>query len=255
VAGFAHHQVGDAHAAERLTGRERPHLARRRPEEKPAEEGEPDAPERAQKDELGKPAGNEEVGEAAGDAAGGPGRGRQISRSRPERRTEHTPAVERQRRDHVEQEQKEVDEPEPRGDAVHRARKIEQPGGEHEQDPDRERDERAGDRDPELRPRAREHALEARDPAEEPEGDSVDLDALAPSLERVPQLVQQERGEEERRRDDGHGEVRRVGEAGVLVREDGVGERPGDEHEDDEPAPVDPDPDPRDPADREALTH
>ena len=62
------------------------------------------------------------------------------------------------------------------------------------------RDERACDRDPELGPGAREAALELGEAAEQPQVDPFDLDALAPRLERVAELVEQQRYEEQQRR-------------------------------------------------------
>ena len=118
-----------------------------------------------------------------------------------------------------------------------------------------ERDERPGDRDPELGAGARKAALELRHAAEEPEIDALDLHPVSPRLQSVSELVQEERCEEEESGDDGQHDVLTVREAGVLRREDGDRERPDDEREDDQPAPVDPDPDAGDPAELKGRIH
>src|SRR5439155_25449253 len=62
--------------------------------------------------------------------------------------------------------------------------------------------------------------------------------------------------EEQERGRDGHPAVAGVGEAGVLAREDAAGERPDEQREDDEPAPVDRDPDTGDAPERDVpLVH
>jgi hypothetical protein len=91
--------------------------------------------------------------------------------------------------------------------------------------------------------------------AEEPECDAVDLHSLVAGLQGVSQLVEKERDEKEDRRRDRHPDVGTFGEAGVLRREDAVRERPGDQREDDQPAPVDPDPDACNPAELDVRLH
>src|SRR3712207_6914929 len=49
--------------------------------------------------------------------------------------------------------------------------------------------------------------------------DPLDLHALAPSLERVPELVQEQRGEEQHGSGDRHPEVGGVGESGSRSEE------------------------------------
>jgi len=71
----------------------------------------------------------------------------------------------------------------------------------------------------------------------------------------VAELVQQERGEEEKRRRDGQRKVLAVREAGILGWEDRCRERPDDEREDNQPAPVEADPDSGDPTQLDRRVH
>jgi hypothetical protein len=64
----------------------------------------------------------------------------------------------------------------------------------------------------------------------------------------MTELVEQQRAEEGERRHDRHRQIGRLRKMRVLRRKDRAGERPGDEREDDQPAPVDADPDAGDPA-------
>src|SRR5688572_16834444 len=68
---------------------------------------------------------------------------------------------------------------------------------------------------PQLRARRREHALEAGHAAEEPERDAVDLHALTLGLQRVAELMQEDRDEEEDGSGDRHGQVCQIGRAHV----------------------------------------
>ena len=70
----------------------------------------------------------------------------------------------------------------------------------HDED---ERHERPGDRDLELRAGRARVARHLRDAAEEPQVDAADLDPLAAGDERVAELVQDERDEEQEHRGDG----------------------------------------------------
>ena len=124
----------------------------------------------------------------------------------------HAPAVQRERGEEVEDEECQVDVAEPGDDAVDRLRRRREPGEEHEESAEHEGDDRSGDRDPELRARARKHALEPGHPSEEPERDAVDLHSLPACDERVPVLVHEQRDEEEecRRRSPCRGTCRRT---------------------------------------------
>ena len=241
--------------AQRLLHGEIPHLGTGGLEQEPAEEREPDAREGAEEDDLGEPERDEEVRE---DPCHRGRRGRrpdEIALCLPEERPEHAPSVERKRGQQIEDEQDEVDEPHVADDGVDRVGKARNDRDENEGDADRQRHERPCDRDSELRPGAREHPPELRHAAEEPERDPFDLHALAAGDERVPELVEEQRPEEEHGGHDRHREVGPVAPPGGRVREDARGERPDDQREDDEPAPVDADLDPRDAAEPEARAH
>jgi hypothetical protein len=173
----------------------------------------------------------------------------------PQRRAQHAPTVERQRRQQVEREQDEVREPQPGDDPVDRVRKPREGSDQYEEEAECKRDERPRYRDPELGAGARKAGLELRHAAEEPEVDPLDLDPFSSRLQRVTELVQQERDEEQKRGHDRQRDVLAVGKAGVLGRKHGDRERPDDEREHDQPAPVHPDPDAGDPAQLKSRAH
>ena len=250
-----HHQVSHAEAGERLARQQVPVLGAGGLEEEPADEGQPGAAEGALEDEQAETHGDEDVAEGAsnpGRDARGPC---EVVPSGPEGRSQHSPTVERERREKIEDEECQVDVAEPGGGAVHRLRRRREPGEEHEEDAEHEGDDRSGDRNPELSARTRKHALEPGHTSEEPERDAVDLHSLPACDERVPVLVHEQRDEEEQCRRDRHAEVRAIGQSRVHAREDRLGERPDDQREDDEPAPVDADPDPGDATQRDAVVH
>ena len=116
-------------------------------------------------------------------------------------------------------------------------------------------DEWARKGDPQFRRCGREVAAEGRDTAEQPQRDAVDLHPLPARLKRVPQLVQEERAEEDDRGRERHPDVGAVGEPRVLLGEDRRRERPGDEREDDQPAPMDADADAGDAPECQAGIH
>ena len=94
---------------------------------------------------------------------------------------------------------------------------------------------------------------ELRHAAEQPQVDALDRDAVADRHPRVPQLVQQDREEEQQRAD--HGQDERVrARRDVLVV---AGQRPDDQEQDEEPAVVDAYADPEDAGqlDRAATEH
>jgi hypothetical protein len=179
----------------------------------------------------------------------------QIASKTPECRTQYAPTVERQRRQQVEREQDQVCEAQPSHDPVDRVRKPRDGSDQDAEEADCKRDERPRNRDPELGAGARKVGLELRHATEEPEVDSLDFDSVSSRLQRVTELVQQKREEEEQRGHDGERDVLTIGEAGVLGREDRGRERPDDEREHDQPAPVHPDPDASDPAQLKGRAH
>ena len=119
----------------------------------------------------------------------------QVAPPLPEGGAQHPPAVERQRRDQVEASRARLVKPSqaPTPSTASGGRGC---GDGDEDDAEHERDDRAGDGDAELRARPREHPLEAGHAAEQPERDALDLHPVALGLERMAQLVQEDRGEE-----------------------------------------------------------
>jgi hypothetical protein len=208
-------------------------------QEEPADEGKPRSAERALKDEHRDSKPDEQIAEDTPDVGADPRCPAEVASALPERRPQHAAAVERQRRDQVEDEQREIDVAEPGSDAVDGAR---QSGDrdQHEDDTENKRHERSCDRDPKLGPSARESTLELRHAPEQPERDPVDLQPLSPSLPGMAELVQEDRDEEQESRDDRHREARVAGKARIRGWKDSVCERPDDQREDDEPTPVDP---------------
>ena len=71
----------------------------------------------------------------------------------------------------------------------------------------------------------------------------------------MPELVEQQRDEEQQRRDDRQSDIRTIRVARVLRRQHRRGERSDDQRGDDQPAPVDSDPNPRDTAQLEGRAH
>jgi hypothetical protein len=240
--GIPHHEIADVQPRERLVGRDVPRLGGRRLEQEPPDEREPRPAERPLDDEHENAEPDEQVAETPADVGRHSRCPPEIASRPPERCTQHAAPVQRQRRGEVEREHGQVDVAEPGGGAVERAREARE-RKHHERNPKSERDERARDRDSKLGARARERPFELRDTAEQPQRDAVDLDPLASRLPRMAQLVKKQRGKEEERGDDGEGEgeVRTLGEDRVLGWEHARRERPDDQREDDQPAPIDPD--------------
>src|SRR5262245_2161272 len=167
---------------------------------------------------------------------------------------QHTPAVQRRGRQQVERGQEQVDVAEPGGDPVDLGRRAGQ-RDQHEENAQHDRDERPRDGNAELGAGALEPTLELRDASEQPERDRVDLDPFSARHPGVPELVQSNRSQEEQSRDDGHPDVRRVREAWVRVREDAFCQRPDDQGDDREQAPVEPKLDAAETPDSEVSVH
>ena len=220
-------------------GRDVSSLCRCGLQQEPADERKPRSAERTLEDEHRESQPDEQVAEDPPDVGADPGCPGEIAFALPQRRPQHAAAVERQRRDQVEDQQGEIDVAEPGSDAVDGAR---QSGDrdQHEDDTENERHERPCDRDPELRARAGESTLELRHTPEQPERDPVDLQPLSPRLPGMAELVQEDRNDEQESRDDRHREVRVAGKSRIRGWKDSVCERPDDQREDDEPTPVDP---------------
>ena len=113
-------------------------------------------------------------------------------------RERSTPPVERQRRQQVEREQDEVREAQPATTPSIAFGSPAEGRDQHAEEADHKRDKRPCDRDPELGAGARKAGLELRHAAEEPEIDPLNLDPFSSRLQRVTELVQQERDEEKK---------------------------------------------------------
>ena len=177
----------------------------------------------------------------------------------PEQRREDAAAVERRRRDQVEQGEDPVDQREPR------QRRPQQPGcAEHRQRERAEAERRRkadarrgpGRGNAELGTGRGRLAPELGDPAQHPQGDAVDLHAVAARDQRVGDLVREHRGEEQSCRDEPDEPVRGRGLARELGREPIGGEAQGEESRDQQEAQVEPHRDPEDPSQANAAhTH
>ena len=219
------------------------------------------------------PTADQEVGEALAD------RGREVRRAGavaghlPGDRARDPAAVERERRDQVEDQQHDVDA----GEVGHHRDERRRPSPRRRRRPrsrnrwrrrrraiprpahrigDHERHHRPGDRDAELDAGRRRVLRHLRDPAEQPQVDARDRDAVADRHHGVAQLVQQDREEEQQ------GADRREREGGAVVaarqrRLVVVGQPPDEEEQGEEPARIDSDPDAEDAheRDRPATQH
>ena len=111
----------------------------------------------------------------------------------------------------------------------------------------------AGRRHPELGPPVPGVLLELGDASEDEQGDRPGAQAVAQGDDGVPQLVEDDRDEEEKRR---HEALRPVGggrEIGILRREVARRQGPDDQAEDDQPAEVEVDRDPDHPCDLDVV--
>ena len=141
-----------------------------------------------------------------------------VARAPPDQRAPDASAVERERGNDVEQEQRRVDEAEP-AEQRERGRRLEAAVGQRHirdgpaageqgdrseaQREQHQRDGGTGDRDLELLAGARRLAPHAREPAERPQVDPHDPDPQPACHQRVPELVQHERREVAERSGDG----------------------------------------------------
>ncbi len=136
---------------------------------------------------------------------------------------------------------------------VERARAHPERPESQEDDSDHEARQGPDERHEEFRRGGGRLALEVGDPSEQEQRDPVHGQPAGARDDAVTELVGENRGEEEERRDEGGDESERGAPVGVHGREPGH-EAPRDEHEDEEPARVDLDVDPEDPADDEPAS-
>ncbi len=115
--------------------------------------------------------------------------------------------------------------------------------------------ERTHGRDAQLGTRRRGLAVQTGGAAQHPQGDPVDLNAIAASDHGVCQLVRQQRGQEDDRRQQRQSPVQQDGTAGVGGWELTVCESDGHQGDDDQDAPVQADPHAGDPAEGQRLIH
>jgi len=108
---------------------------------------------------------------------------------------------------------------------------------------------------PELRPRTAGATLQPCHPAEQPQRDALDLDAVPAGHECVGQLVRQQRREESDRGDDGREDVGEHAAAGQHQGEPAEGQPSGDDQDDHQDAGVHADADAGDPAEAKGLAH
>jgi hypothetical protein len=185
--------------------------------------------------------GGQQHGEGPAGRGGLVGGAHAVAVDPPQQRTGHTPAVQRERRQQVEDEDRRVDEhlvlerrvqPAAAGRQQPRAREHGEQDGGHR---------RAGQGEQQLVGRARRLSAQARDAAQQPQVDLLDVDAVTARDERVADLVQQDPGEQQQRAE----RAQRIGPRGRdgrdVVGEPGVPQRPGQERGHDHPQRLDAD--------------
>ena len=253
------HDVAHPHVAEREAGTRHFPLGARRGDQEPADQRSPQTAEPEAGDESDRADAHEQPPEADSHLSRGRNGAVTVAVAEPEQRREDAAAVERRRRDQVEQGEDPVDQREPRqrraeqaGSAEHRQR--ERAEAERRREPDARR--RAGRGDAQLGAGRGRLAPELGHAAQHPQGDAVDLHAVAARDQRVGDLVREHRGEEQSCRDESDEPVRGRGLARELRREAIGGEAQGEQSRDQQQAQVEPHRDPEDPTQTNAAhTH
>ena len=179
--------------------------------------------------------------ERSADLAGDVGRRAQVALALPQRRAQHAPAVERERRREVEDGHREIDQRHRLGNADDgqwpasaARRRLDEPEHVRQQ----EARDRPGDRHQELGLRTRRFLLHLGDAAEQEQRDAAYLHAVVARDHRVRELVKHD-GEEHADGDgDAHPGVGAACEIGVLLREQAGAERPADQQCEHQPADV-----------------
>jgi hypothetical protein len=227
-------------------------------DEEQADEAQPQSAQPAAGDQLEGAEGDEHEPEEPPRPGRRHRRGPRVAAPPPQQRPQQPAAVERGRRDQVEQGQRDVDDGEVVQDGHGQSAGAGQPrqdGGRREQRGEDETGQRADTGDAELRPRGPRAAAQPGDPAEQPQRDALHLDPVAPGDQRVGQLVREERGEEGRRGHQGGGGVGQAAAAGQDQREPAQRQATGDDQHDHQDAGVHADPDAGDAAQTEGLVH
>ena len=249
------HQVGRRDALDALGELRGDDRTARPLAQEPAEDHQPDPVDRITRGEQEEAEADQDVGEGLAEAAGEARRAMAVARDLPRDRPRDPAAVEREARHEVEHQQPGVDQREPaqqrqhRGGVVGVGEEVHAPVGVREQrhaDRRQHRDQQRHGRpcggDPELLARRLRVARELGQAAEDPEVDAEHLDAVAARDDRVAELVQGDRQEEQQRPGDRRhvgGGVGRVGQrVGKQVRQP-----PDHQEQEDEPAWAGPDAD------------
>ena len=183
------------------------------------------------------------------------GRSGKITAVAPDQSPRDPAAVQGERGQEVEAENRRVDE-ELIGDHRRdrpRSRRREHQGDQAEGQGYRQGHRRAGEREPQLVGRSLRIPGHPRDASQQPKVDLLDLDSVAPSDHCVPELVQKNAGEQQ----EGAQETQSVGgyrpKAGSLIWVVGGAQREGDDADDHQPERLDPDRNPGNAADPHAA--
>ncbi len=238
-AGIGRHQVPGRHPSQDLADGDLGTRGSRRLEEEPADGGIPQAAEvAAEEDEQAE--GDEAGGEEAADVGCSPGRLRHVAARSPQYRPQHPAPVEGEPGKEVEHPEGEVDPSQVAETEKDGPRQP--PGGEVDDEPEHPGDGDAGERpdhgDGELVARPLGILFGLGHPPEYEKGYPLHRHASAPGHDGVADLVEDDRGEEERRRDCRQHQGDAAIEVGKLDLVETV-ERPPDEQGDDGPGPVD----------------
>ena len=226
-------------------------------DEEPAHEHEPDPAEVAAAEQPQQPDHDEDGAEHAAGGRGLDGRSDGVTGAVPDPRLEDPATVQRQGGNQVEAEHDQVDAGQVPEDALDTVGQVEprRHVGEEAQADGERRDHRAHHRNPEGSARRTRMRSDAGHTAEQPQGDALDGYPLAQRPPGVPQLVQEDAGEEQ---DGGHDSHRQMGtgtEIGIRGGKHSSGQRPHHDPEHDQPRPARTDLDAADPGDAKARLH
>ena len=211
-----------------------------RVEEKPADEHEPEAVERKAGEEEEDAANEKQIADQFAYAAGNASRPAKAMGTAPGDRAQHAPAIEGKSGDDVERGEQQVDGGEVAGNRLGLlvAPAQREPGGRRDEGDD-ETGHRAGDSDHELFAGCARLARQVGDAPKDEERDTRDFEAAADGHERVGELVDEHRDEQEHGGDAADGPVGPSPPAFVLLGEDTLAQRKRDEAEDEKPRGMD----------------
>src|ERR1700680_1413933 len=186
------HHVPDENALECVASLLAVGLAARRSIEEPADEHQPEAADRIEKEQADDPQADQGNGEDATAPRCDHRRCQAVVGSGPDEAAQDSPAVERERGNEIEDEKQDVEGGQVLGDEDDDVRRPD--GRKDPGDPRRDRRHHEGDRRPDrgdehLGPAGHPVAAHLRHTAEQPEPDALDSDAAPASQHRVAQLV------------------------------------------------------------------